>query len=82
MNNPLVCPKCGGKRRAYNTPKRSLRFKTQYRRCDDCGTRSKTRKWIPQERQLTVNEIQSVPFLTEMVIDPQRFDVFLVVRPR
>jgi len=81
MTDPLVCQLCGGRRPSYRSS-RSDRWITQYRKCERCGDTTKTRRWVPVERQLTANEIASIPFAAELVIDPQRFDVFILVKPK
>ena len=86
MSDPLTCPACGGHRPAYRSV-RSLRFTTQYRRCDRCGQTSKTRRWLsPAPRQLTASEISTIasllPDQAEMVTGPETHDVFIVVRRR
>lgn len=77
MNDPLSCH-CGGRRPAYKSV-RSVRFTTQYRKCESCGEHSKTRRWITQERRLSAEEITK---LALDGIDSQSYDVFIVARRR
>lgn len=86
LPDPLTCPLCGGSRPAYRTT-RSQRWRTQYRRCVDCGKTSKTRRWItPDDRRLTPNELatlaECLPGLRSLVADSCRFDFFIVPRPK
>ncbi len=86
MENPLTCPLCGGNRPAYRST-RSVKWRTQYRRCSSCGETSKTTALLPLEpKRLTPNEVEQLrsllPFSLPMVSQRESFDVFLVVRPR
>lgn len=84
MNNPLVCPACGGKRPAYRTD-RKTNFRCQYRRCESCGDLSKTLAWEQSERKLTNDEIELLSMvLPDDVLNGNctgRYEVFLVCKP-
>jgi hypothetical protein len=74
------CRHCGvGSSLVYCTT-RTARYKLQYRRCNSCGKPDKTRSWIPIERKLTANEIDSLPVLHNLVSDSALYDVFVIVR--
>jgi hypothetical protein len=78
MSDPKLCP-CGGRSICYSTT-RTDRYRLQYRKCDQCGLTTKSRRWIDVERRLTANEIEQLPTAAELVSLGPEFEVLLIVR--